>query len=88
MIELSLYLARAWGLFSVLVSLGLLLNRANYLHMVNTLKPDDISVLIAGVFALVMGVVQVVGYNSWTFDYRGLITLLGWVALLKGVAIL
>ena len=40
--------------------------------------------LIAGVFALVMGVVQVVGYNSWTFDYRGLITLLGWVALLKG----
>ena len=56
--------------------------------MVNTLKPDDISVLIAGVFALVMGVVQVVGYNSWTFDYRGLITLLGWVALLKGIAIL
>ena len=38
MMELSLYLARAWGLFSVLVSLGLLLNRENYLHMVNTLK--------------------------------------------------
>src|SRR3954469_25326940 len=88
MIELSLYLARAWGLFSVLVPLGLLLNRQNYLQMVNTLKPDDFSVLIAGVFALVMGVVQVVGYNSWTFDYRGLITLLGWVALLKGIAIL
>ena len=56
--------------------------------MVNTLKPDDISVLIAGVFALVLGVVQVVGYNSWTFDYRGLVTLFGWAALLKGIAIL
>jgi hypothetical protein len=88
LIELSLYLARAWGLFSVLVSLGLLINRENYRHMVTTLKSDDISVLIAGVFALVMGVVQVVGYNSWTLDYRGLITLLGWVALLKGIAIL
>ena len=86
--ELSLYLARAWGLFTVLICLGLLLNRENYMHMIRQLKPDDISILIAGVFALVLGVVQVVGYNSWTLDYRGLVTLFGWIALLKGIAII
>jgi hypothetical protein len=86
--ELSLYLARAWGLFTVLLALGLLFNRANYLHMIRQLKPDDISILIAGVFALFLGTIQVVGYNSWTLDYRGLVTLLGWISLIKGTAIL
>ncbi len=56
--------------------------------MITQLQADNISILIAGVLALGIGSAQVVGYNSWTPDYRGLITLLGWVSLIKGIAII
>ncbi len=86
--ELSIYLARAWGVFAMVASLALYLNRERFKDMVGDLKRDNISILIAGVIALAMGVLQVVGFNQWTFDYKGLITLFGWLSLLKGVTIL
>lgn len=86
--KLPVYLARVWGLGSVLICAGLLLNQRTFIDMMQHLQADSISVLIAGVLALGIGVAQVVGFNSWTADYRGLITLLGWLSLLKGIAII
>ena len=86
--ELSVYLARVWGLGSVLTCAGLLLNQKSFISMTEHLQADSIGILIAGVLALGIGVAQVVGFNSWTVDYRGLVTLLGWVSLLKGIAII
>jgi ABC-type arginine/histidine transport system permease subunit len=81
-------LARAWGLLSVLICTGMLLNKNSFIGMMQHLQTDSISILIAGVIALSIGVAQVVGFNSWTADYRGLVTLFGWVSLLKGIAII
>jgi hypothetical protein len=86
--ELSVFLARAWGLFSVITSVGLLLNQTSFLNMMEQLQADSISILIAGILALGIGVAQVAGFNSWTADYRGLVTFFGWVSLLKGIAII
>ena len=52
------------------------------------LRNESFDVLVAGIFALGLGVVQVVGYNSWSLDYRGIITLFGWLSLVKGIAII
>lgn len=86
--EISLYLAKVWGLSGMLLCIGLLLNRKQLIAVIKNFKGNALSGLIAGVAALGIGVAQVVGYNSWTFDWRGIITLFGWVSLLKGVAIL
>jgi len=86
--ELSVYLARVWGLGSVLTCAGLLLNQTSFIGMMEHLQADSISILIAGILALGIGVAQVAGFNSWTADYRGLITFFGWVSLLKGIAII
>lgn len=86
--KLSVYLARVWGLGSILMCAGLLLNQRTFIGMMEHLQADNIGILIAGVLALGIGVAQVVGFNSWTVDYRGLVTLFGWVSLLKGIAII
>lgn len=86
--ELSLYLARAWGLFSILTGAGLLMNEKSFMSMMEHLQTDSVGMLIAGVIALGLGVAQVAGFNSWTLDYRGLVTLFGWASLLKGIAII
>lgn len=86
--ELSVYLARAWGLGSVLTCVGLLLNQTSFISMMEHLQADSISILIAGILALGIGVSQVAVFNTWAADYRGLISLFGWVSLLKGIAII
>jgi hypothetical protein len=82
-----LYLARAWGLFSVLISAALLLNRRRLVSQIKAFSDEYPIILIAGVIALGIGALQVTGRNSWTLDYRGLITLFGWLSLLKGIGI-
>ena len=86
--ELSFYLAKVWGLFGVLLCIGLLLNKKQLISIIKHFEGNALSGLLAGVVTLGIGVAQVVGYESWTFDWKGLITLYGWIALLKGVAIL
>ena len=44
--------------------------------MIKSFQADALSILLAGVFALGLGVSQVVGYDSWTFDWKGIITLI------------
>jgi hypothetical protein len=85
--ELSLFLARAWGLFILLVSLGLLINKKSFHVLLNKIQ-TDLTVLIAGIIALGIGVAQVVAYNVWAFNWEGLVTLIGWISLLKGILIL
>ena len=82
-----LYLARAWGLFSVLISVALLLNHRRFVSQIKTISDEYPIALIGGVIALGIGALQVTRYNSWTLDYRGLITLFGWLSLLKGIGI-
>jgi len=84
--EFSLFLAHSWGIFLFLVCFGLLLNRKTF---IDTLKKiDHSSLLLIGLILVGIGSVQVIGYESWTFDWKGFVTLLGWLTLLKGVAIL
>ena len=39
--------------------------------------------LFMGIGIMMIGLLHVVFHNIWTFDYRGLITLFGWLALAK-----
>jgi hypothetical protein len=86
--KLSIYLARTWGLCSILTSAGLLTNHKSFIGAIQHIQAHPMSILIAGVIALAVGAAQVAGFNSWARDYRGLVTLFGWLSLLKGIAIL
>ena len=86
--ELSLYLARAWGLFIVIVCVALIFNKDKYTKMIKTIKADDPLLFISAFFAVGLGAAQIVGYNVWTSDWRGIVTLFGWASLFKGLGIL
>ena len=86
--DLSLYLAKIWGLSGILLCISLLLNKKQLITIIKKFEGNTLSGILAGVVTLGIGVAQVVGYESWTLDWRGLVTLYGWIAFLKGVAIL
>jgi hypothetical protein len=85
--ELSLFLARAWGLFFLLVSVALLLNKKHFVGLIKKLQ-TDLTEIVTGVIALGIGIAQIVAFDNWSFSWEGLLTIIGWVSLIKGAAIL
>ena|SRR5579864_4699423 len=83
--EFSLFLAHVWGIFLFLACFGLLLNRKTFIEAFGEMP--TMSLFMYGFIMLIIGSLHVVGYEYWSISWKGLITLLGWVTLFKGIAI-
>ncbi|MDE2026630.1 MAG: hypothetical protein KGJ07_09160 [Patescibacteria group bacterium] len=84
--DLSLFLARSWGLSIALICFGLLLHKKRFTTMLT--KIDSASFFLIGMLILAVGAAQVVGYEVWDLNWKGLVTLFGWISLMKGVLII
>lgn len=80
--EISFGLARFWGILIVILSIAMLVNRKMFTGMKEA-KENYALIFILGLIALIAGAVQVAFYNVWEFNYRGLITLLGWITVIR-----
>jgi len=86
--DISLFLAKVWGLSIAIICLGLLVNRKYFTLTYKKLEHDDTVLLLAGIVVLAVGVSQVIGYEVWQTNYKGILTILGWATLVKGALIL
>lgn len=79
-----LVLAKFWGIILVVLCGSMLINAKFYVRLVEVFQDDSVRFLYFFV-VLVIGAVSVsFSLNQWDWKLRGLITLLGWGALLKG----
>ncbi len=85
--ELSIFLAKAIGLYYVILSLGMILNGARIKVLLMEIMNNPGLLFVTGFFTLIIGILLVTSHNIWVADWRVLITLLGWGALIKGVMI-
>ncbi|MEI6378729.1 MAG: hypothetical protein WCO55_03650 [Candidatus Falkowbacteria bacterium] len=81
--DIFIFLARFWGLMLVGLCGSLLVNRKLYGELLADMR-DKGMVFIFSMLSLIVGAATVAMSNSWTWDAHGLVTLLGWGALLKG----
>ncbi len=81
----SIVLARLLGPLFLIAGLGLLLNRAHYRRMLEKFLSDPALYYFSGALALVAGVAIINFHNVWIADWRILITLVGWLSVIKGV---
>lgn len=83
--EISIFLAKFWGWLLVIVCLVFLLRKKVLLEELFRLVEDKGFVLLSGYLALIVGLVTVVLHNVWVADWRVVITIFGWVSLIKGI---
>jgi hypothetical protein len=83
--DVSIFLARVIGLYLILVCSPLLLNHKKFLPVLRETVENAPIMLFSGVMAVVFGILILVTHNVWTADWRVLITLTGWMALIKGM---
>ena len=83
--EISIFLAKFWGLILMIVCLIFLLRRKVLLEELFRLVEDKGFALFSGYLALILGLVTVILHNVWVADWRIVITIFGWISLIKGI---
>jgi hypothetical protein len=86
--ENSLFLARIIGLFCVVIAAGMISNPRAYQKMIEDFSKNLALVYLSGIFALLIGFLMVSMHNVWRADWTVIITIFGWLGLIKGVWLL
>lgn len=84
--ETSILLAKLVGPMMLVLGLFVVLNPARMRRIGREFLDSDALIFISGVITLPVGLAIVVTHNVWAADWRALITLIGWIAIIAGAA--
>ena len=82
--QTSIFLARLLGPALLTVGIGILLNQNYYRGMTREFVASRPLFYLAAVIGVIAGLAIVLVHNVWVLNWRVLITLLGWINLLRG----
>ncbi len=83
--------AQIFQIFSIAylaVGIGILINHDFYKKLLEDFSENAFALYLGGIAALVIGYLIVAFHNTWTKDLSVIITIIGWIALIKGILIL
>ena len=86
--DATTYLAQILGLTYLVVGLGILVNENHYKSMIKQFMDNKSFMYFGGVISLIVGYNIVTFHNVWGQSWEVLITIIGWMALLKGFILL
>ena len=81
----TVFLAKFFGLFITIFSLGFLFNAGRLKMVADDLCKHPASAFFAGVMPLLLGIYLVLTHHSWSMHWSVVVTLFGWALLLGGV---
>ena len=81
----SIFLARFFGIYLIVVSVALLINRKN-IDLIYSLYKTKEAILATGAIDLALGTALVLTQHVWEWGWQGVITLIGWLLLVRGAA--
>ncbi len=85
----TIFLGRLFGLYFVAISVGMLVNRRRTLNTLQDMARSGPWMLFSGMVATAAGLAVVLGHTVWSGGALPVaVTLVGWVALMKGVTLL
>ena len=83
--EISIFLAKVLGIYLLVIGLSMLINGKTIKPLLINVINDPSLLFVTGFIALILGILLVVSHNIWVADWRIVITLVAWMALLKGI---
>ena len=86
--ETSKILARIIGPAMVIPAIGIFLNFNTYQAMIGEFSKSPSLCYLGGFMALLMGLIILQFHNKWEVVWPVVITILAWITLIKGVALI
>lgn len=82
--DISIFLAKALGIYLLIVSSGMLVNSQNIKPILKDFLNNLPLLYLGGFIALIVGILIITSHNIWVGDWRVLITIIGWMSFIKG----
>lgn len=82
---LSIFLGRFLGLYLIIVGFFYLFRRNFIQKAADQIFEKESLIVITAVMSLIIGLLIVLGHNIWELNWKLMITILGYIALLKGL---
>ena len=86
--ETSIFIARIFGLCYLILGAGFVFNRKAFGQVIDDFCKNAALVIYGGLVSLVIGVVIILTHNVWVANWTVIITIIGWLALIKGIWII
>ena len=84
--DFSLFLAKVLGLYLVIISLSMLINKNRMPAIINGIVQNPSLQLVLGFHVLVIGILLIISHNVWTgATWQIVISVIAWIAFLKGL---
>lgn len=87
-VSTSILIARILGMLYLSIAIGCLIRKDYYRDILKDFSGNALLVYFSGFIALITGALVVHAHNIWQADWRVLITIIGWCALIKGILLL
>ena len=84
----SIFIARIFGLCYLIVGTGIMFNRKAFQQLMDDFCKNVTSVFFGGLLALVVGLAIILTHNVWVANWTVIITIIGWLALIKGMGMI
>lgn len=81
---MSILIAKIIGIYYLTAGFGMLLNPKSFRKMIEEYEKSVAISFLGGIMALGIGLLIVLNHNTWTKDWTTLVTLVGWLAVIKG----
>lgn len=86
--ETSIFLAKLFSLTFIVAGIGMMLNQKYYMEMAKSVAKNEGVLTVGGLLSLVMGLAIIQTHNVWSTEWPVIITLLGWISVIKGIVLL
>lgn len=86
--DISIFYAKFLGLLFLVLGISLWVNPKRYKHLLKSYIKQQEIFFYHGLITLIIGMVVTITHNYWYWNWIGIITLFGWISLVKGVSIL
>lgn len=83
--DVSIFLAKALGLYLFIFSIPLLFYTENFISIVSGMLHNASMQFVLGMNILTMGILMVISHNRWEASWIVVITILAWMTLVKGI---
>ena len=84
--QTSIFLAKLMGPMLFAMGLFVVLHRERMRRVAREFLDSEALIFLSGVITLPVGIAIVISHNVWEANWRVLITLFGWIAILAGIA--
>lgn len=81
----SIIIAQVMGFYLLIVAIIMLARAPYYRAMMTNLKSCNHAIMVGAAFSLIIGIFLVIVHNIWIWESEVMITVIGWLILIKSI---